>query len=508
MSQDGTRRFWPVVRLVSGPLLAGIVYHWLPSEYVDHAGGRHPLTPEARATLGVAVWMAIWWLTEATHISTTALLPLLLFPLIGSRSLSDTASPYAHPLVFLFLGGFLLALAMQRWRLDRRMALLTLSLVGTRPSSMVAGFMGATALLSAFVSNTATAAMMLPIAMSVVELVRSDRGSPSEQDKLATALLLGVAYGATLGGLATLIGTPPNVALAAFLTESIDPPYRLELSFARWLLIGLPVSLVLLPVTWWLLTRGVIRLESAAVAGGRELIAGELRALGPWCWAERTTLVVFLLTAGCWIFRPWMVEWQLPGALGGGRPLGHLNDTAIAIAAGISLFLLPSRLSGGEPILNWQVARKLPWEILLLFGGGLSLAGAMRANGVAEFLGAQTGELHRVPDWIVVLAVTGAIVFLTELTSNLATVAALLPVLTAIAPGIGIHPYGLLFPATVAASCAFMLPVATPPNAIVFGSGHLRMADMMRVGWWLNLLSIAWLTLLAVLWFPYVLAVP
>ncbi len=503
---DGRRKWWPIVKLAAGPLSGWLVYSLLPHAYVDHLGILRSLSQEARATLGVTLWMAIWWLTEATHISTTALLPLVLFPLIGSQTLAETAAPYAHPLVFLFLGGFLIALAMQRWQLDRRIALATLSFVGTRPSAMVAGFMASTAILSAFVSNTATTAMMLPIAMSVIELVLG-RGDRVGGGRFATALLLGIAYAATLGGMATLIGTPPNVALAAFLTDSIDAPHRLELTFARWLLVGLPVTILLLPVTWWLVTRGVIRLNREPIPGGRGLIERELASLGGWSWAERSTLVVFLLTAAGWILRPWIVQWQLPAALGGGRPLSGLSDTAIAIGAGIILFVLPAGNGQRQTILDWKIARKVPWEILLLFGGGLSLAAAMRANGVAEFLGAQAAGLNGVPHWVLVLAVTTLIVFLTELTSNLATIAALLPVLTAIAPGLGLHPYLLVFPATLAASCAFMLPVATPPNAIVFGSGLLRTTDLMRVGWWLNVISIAWLTLLAEFWLPLVLPI-
>ncbi len=499
------RVIWSAVRLAAGPGLAWVVWWTLPPTYLDHTGAVRELSGEARATLGVTTWMAVWWLTEATHISTTALLPLLLFPLVGSRTLSQAATPYAHPLVFLFLGGFLLALAMQRWKLDRRIALLTLAAVGTRPAAMVAGFMAATAMLSAFVSNTATTAMMLPIALSVLELVRTHE-DPDESRKFGAALLLAIAYSATLGGMATLIGTPPNVALAAFLGDAIDPPYRLELTFDRWLLIGLPVSLVMLPLTWFLLTRVLYRLGSRAIAGGRALIRRELVALGPFSWAEASTFVIFMMTAAGWILRPWIMTWELPEAWGGGRPLAHASDTAVAIAAGIVLFLWPSGRGPRQPLLDWPTARKLPWEILLLFGGGLSLASAMRATGVAEFLGAQAASLQHVPHWVVILAVTALVVFLTELTSNLATVAALLPVLTAIAPGLGIHPYRLLFPATVAASCAFMLPVATPPNAIVFGSGMLRMTDLMRAGWWLNLISIAWLTLLATTWFPFVLS--
>ena len=500
------RSAWRTVALLAGPFVGLIVLSVLPNQYVSAQGDVRELTSAAKGTVAIAAWMAIWWLTEATHISTTALLPLVLFPFSGALSMTATAAEYAHPLVFLFLGGFLLALAMQRWGLDRRIALLTLRMVGTRPAAMVGGFMLATAGLSAFVSNTATAAMMLPIALSVVDLMKH-RDSPTEAStKLATALLLGIAYAATLGGMTTLIGTPPNAALAAFLSDSVDQIGGVEMSFVGWLKIGLPCSLLLLPLTWFLLTKVLIRLDHEPVIGGQQLIREQLAKLGRPRQAEWLTLLVFVLAATAWIMRPVLNQLEMPVFLGGGYPFDQITDTTIAIAAGLALFLLPADRPGQKRIMNWETARKVPWEILLLFGGGLSLAQAIQTTGVAEFLGVQATALREIPTWLQVLIVISLVVFMTELTSNLATTVTLLPVLAAVAPQAGLHPYLLLFPATLAASCAFMLPVATPPNAIVFGSGYLKLKDLVRVGFWLNLISILWLTLLAVFWIPRALA--
>lgn len=452
-----------------------------------------------RATVALMVWMAAWWLSEAVDVAVTALLPVALFPLLGIADIKTAAAPYASDLIFLFLGGFLIALAMQRWRLDQRIALLTLRLTGSEPHRMVAGFMLATALLSAFVSNTATAAMMLPIGLSVIDLVlrKNSRQTLAVTGVLpdfagrnfALCLLLGIAYAASIGGIATIIGTPPNLFLAGFINETIAEPYRQEISFLRWLFIGGPLTLVLLPLTWLLLTRVLYPIKITRIPGGRALIAEHYRQLGPVSRGERITMTVFLLTASAWISRPYL-------------PVEGLSDPGIAMVAALALFVIPA--GKDRFTMDWETAKRLPWGILILFGGGLSLAAAVKTHGVAEFIGAQTAWLSGWPAPAVILIVVAAVIFLTELTSNTATTATLVPILAAIAPGLDLHPYQLIIPAAIAASCAFMMPVATPPNAIVFGSGHITIAEMCKAGWWLNLAGIVIITALAGLLIPLV----
>ncbi len=490
--------------LFAGPLLALLCYALLPSEYLP-APGRDPveLTSACRVTLSMMTWMAVWWLTEAIDLSATALLPLVLLPVFGASGIDDAARPYAHPLIFLFLGGFLLALAMQRWGLDRRIALVTLRLVGDRPMGIVGGIMLATAVLSMFVSNSATAAMMLPIALSVVALLeRSGAGrAPAPQapgrNNFAVCMMLGIAYAATIGGIGTKIGTPPNGIVIGF----IEDTYGEQIDFARWLLVGMPVMIVFLPAAWLLLTRVLSPVPRARIEGARELIASEYAALGPANRGERATFIVFLLTALAWMIRPILADGIGEGPDRILPPLvPGLSDTGIAMTAALLLFVIPVDVRRREFVLDWETARRVPWGILILFGGGLSLAEAVNANGVAELIGSRVSGLGQdVPPLVVVLVVVTMVIFLTELTSNTATTATLVPVLAAIAPGLGVHPYLLIVPAAIAASCAFMLPVGTPPNAIVFGSGHLTIPQMCKAGLWLNLIGIALITALAFL---------
>jgi sodium-dependent dicarboxylate transporter 2/3/5 len=473
----------------------------------------------------VMAWMATWWLTEAIDISATALLPLALLPLVtfaafpgdgvgaqAKAAIGAAAEPYASDVIFLFMGGFLLALSMQRWGLDRRIALITLRLVGTSPVNMVGGFMLATAVLSAFVSNTATAAMMLPIALSVIDLLRRGEqaggtGPASLPDdagrNFALCLMLGIAYGASIGGIATIIGTPPNGILVSFMAQRIAEPYRFEMSFVRWLSIGLPVAAIFLPITWLLLTRVLYPIRIKRVEGGRRLIEEQYRGLGPTRRGEWATLVVFFTLAACWITRPLLAGIDLRPGPETLRPLGGLTDAGLAMIAGLILFVIPVDLRRQRFVLDWETARKLPWGILILFGGGLSLAAAVRRHGVAEYIGSLVPSLDAIPASVrailLVLIVTAMIVFLTELTSNTATTATLLPILAALAPGLGLHPFLLIVPATIGASCAFMMPVATPPNAIVFGFGYVTIPQMCRAGLWLNLIGIALITVLAFL---------
>ncbi len=462
--------------LVGGPALAGVCYLVLPESYRDGTGELVEFTTSGRATLAVMTWMALWWLTEAIDISATALLPIALLPTIGAATIGEATAPYADKLIFLFLGGFLLALSMQRWGLDRRIALFTLRFTGDRPAGIVAGIMLATAGLSMFVSNTATAAMMLPIALSVVALLHRD----NRVDNFAICMMLGIAYAASIGGIGTKIGTPPNGLVLGFIEQNLGR----SIGFVEWLVVAMPLVVVFLPLTWLLLTRVLYPVPLTRIAGARDLIRDEYGRLGPMQPGEWVTLIVFMLTACAWITRPWL----LPG----------LSDSGIVIIASVMLFVLPVNVRERTFTMNWETAKKVPWGILILFGGGLSLAAAVKANGVAEFIGTGvTAFGGAVPAVVLVLVVVATVIALTELTSNTATTATLVPILAALAPGLGVSPYLLIVPAAMAASCAFMLPVATPPNAIVFGSGYLTIPTMCKAGLWLNLIGIVLITALA-----------
>ena len=476
--------------LFLGPAAALLTYVSLSSSYLGPDGAVVPFGHAGRATAATAVWMAVWWLSEALPIYATALLPLVVLPLLGARSIRETAAPYAHELIYLFLGGFLVALAMERSGLHRRIALVALRLAGERPVRMVGAFMAVTAFLSMWVSNTATAIMMLPVAVSVIDLVEAQATGQQREAgavrNFALALLLGIAYSASIGGLATPIGTPPNLFLLSFTKESLGR----EVSFVRWMGVALPLVLVFLPATWLLLTRVLHPIPIPRIEGGARLVRESLARLGDPSRAERITLAVFLLVALLWITRPLLVSLEVAGV----RPLAGLTDAGIAMLAAMLLFVAPVDWRAGRFVLDWDAARELPWGILVLFGGGLSLAAAIRANGVAEFLGAQVGAFAGLSALAIVLAVVTGVVFLTELTSNTATAATLIPILASLAPGLGMDPLLLAVPAALAASCAFMLPVAKPPNAIVFGSERVTIAEMSRAGFWLNWIGVALIT--------------
>lgn len=485
---------------IAGPVLALTCYALLPDQFLNDAGKTVDLTHAGQITLAVMVWMAIWWLTEAVNISITALLPIVLFPILGAADISAATAPYASKIIFLFAGGFLLALSMQRWGLDRRIALLTIKLVGTKPANMVMGFMLATAVLSAFVSNTATAAMMLPIAISVIALVnrnQTEKHPTTESRNFALCLMLGIAYAASIGGIATIIGTPPNAFLVEFIENQIATEYQTQISFARWMMIGVPLAAVFLPIVWIMLTRFIYPIRIKQISGGSDLINDEYNKLGTANKGEWITFIVFLFAAICWIFRRMLtaIEFEISGQTF--KPLSGLSDPAIAMLAAMLLFVIPISIKKRTFVMNWDTAKKLPWSILILFGGGLSLAAAVEANGVAEFLGSQSAAFAGFPSWVIVLVVIVAVIFLTELTSNTATTATLVPILAALAPGLGLHPFMLIVPAAIAASCAFMMPVATPPNAIVFGSGHITIPQMCKAGLWLNIIGIMLVMLLA-----------
>ena len=492
------RRHFRLTGLVAGPLCAALAYTLLPESYSGVGGDAelYEFTSGGRATAAIAVWMAIWWLSEAIPVYATALLPLVLFPLFGAAPMKSAAAPFAHELIFLFMGGFMLALAMERWGLHRRIALAALLLVGDRPAPLVGGFMLVTALLSMWVSNTATAIMMLPVARSIIDRVARQTGSANAEEALrdpssptrpfALCLLLGIAYGASIGGMGTPIGTPPNVLMLSYAQTQLS----IDIGFARWMSVALPLVAVFLPITWLLLTRVLHPIELERIEGGRQHVRTALRELGPLSPGERIVLCVFVLTSVLWITRPLFGGLEIDGW----RPFAGVTDAGIAMLAAMILFVTPVDRKARRFTLDWETAARLPWGILVLFGGGLSLAAAIQANGVGELLAVQVAALEGVPPFVLLLVVVTLIVFLTELTSNTATAATLIPILAAIAPGLGMEPLLLIVPAALAASCAFMLPVATPPNAVVFGSGLVEIFEMSRTGFWLNWIGIALIT--------------
>ena len=433
--------------------------------------------------------MAVWWLTEATDLAATALLPLVMLPLFGAATIRAAAAPYANELIFLFMGGFLLSLSMQRWGLHRRIALSTLRLVGTRPTRVVGGFMFTTGMLSMWLSNTATVVMMLPIAVSVIGLVtRPDHEAEprardlSRERNFGACLMLGTAYASSIGGIGTIIGSPPNLFLVSYVRESLGT----DISFARWLAVWLPLVLIFLPLAWLLLTRVIFPMSTES-RHEASAIEQAYRALPSLNHGERVTLTVFGVAILCWVLRPILIRLTLAGV----TPLAGLTDPGIAMAGALALFVIPSRSPQGGFVMNWDYTRDLPWGTLVLFGGGLSLAAALQSTGVGTFLGHQVSAWQGLPDGVLLLLVSAMVVFLTELTSNTATAATLVPILAGVAHGLAVHPFLLIVPAAIGASWAFMLPAATPPNAIVFGSGHVTMGQMRRAGLWLNLVGLA-----------------
>lgn len=431
---------------------------------------------EAWDVLCVTLWMALWWVTEAVPIAVTALLPILLFPVTGALDINTTTASYGDKYVFLYLGGFLLAIAIEKWDLHRRIALSIINLIGTNISSIILGFMLATAFLSMWISNTATSVMMLPIGTAIISQLQDNPATAkNENAQFGKALMLAIAYSASIGGIATLIGTPPNLVLAGI----VQTLYGIEISFFKWAMLGVPVSIALLFICWKYLTTFAYNFKGSKLPGGKAEIENQLSSLGKISNQEKTVLAVFVLTAFAWITRSFLLTPFIP----------FIDDTVIAVAAGIFLFVLPARGEGNR-ILNWNDAVKIPWGIIILFGGGMALAKAFGDTGLAIWIGEQLTTLENLPLFLLLLALITAVNFLTEVTSNLATTAMLLPILAPMALAMGIHPYFLLVAATLAASCAFMLPVATPPNAVVFGSGHLRIPDMIRTGIWMNLFSI------------------
>jgi len=456
---------------VLGPALFALMLFTGPPEGVS---------TDAWRALALTMLMAVWWVTESLPIAITALLPVGLLPLLDIAPIEDAAAPYANPLIFLFLGGFILAEGVQRWNLHRRLALKVLSISGTRPDRVVGGFMLATAGLSMWVSNTATAALMLPVAISVLRLMGDDTGQ--SQKHFGLCLLLGIAISANIGGMATLIGTPPNAILAGYLNDN----HELTIGFGEWMLVAFPLAAVLLVSAWWLLTSRIYPVAHQPLEGLAELLDEQRASLGPMGRPEMAVSVVFALVALAWLTRP-LLEQLWPNL--------NIRDEGIALLGALFLFVIPASWRKLEFLMDWESARNLPWGVLILVGGGLSLGAAIESSGLAETAAGALQGLDGQPLWLVMTGVVMLIMLLSHVTSNTATAATMLPLVSSLAISLNFPVGYLAIPVAMAASCAFMLPVATPPNAIMFSSGRFSVAQMVRAGGIISLITIVLITL-------------
>ena len=467
--------------LISGPLL------FLAMQFFSPPAG---MSESAYSLLSITLWMALWWVTESVPIAITALLPIILFPMTGAVDLQTTTASYGHKYIFLYMGGFMLAIAIEKWNLHKRIALNIIKIIGTNISKIILGFMVATAFLSMWISNTATAVMMLPIAMSIVAQLQDNPNTEKNENLIfGKALMLSIAYSASIGGMATLIGTPPNLVFAGYVEET----YGIEITFLQWLKFGVPIAIPLLVIAWLYLTKFAFKFKQKEFPGGKEEINRLLVLIGPMKREEKLVSSIFVLTAFCWITRSFILQEFFP----------FIDDTIIAMTAGILLFVVPAS-DFKKRLITWEDAVKLPWGIILLFGGGMALAAGFQITGLASWLGAQMSVFQGLSVLVLVFVVITLVNFFTEFTSNLATTAMLLPILAPIAISLNINPYMLMVACTIAASCAFMMPVATPPNAVVFGSGYLRIPDMIKSGIWMNIISILFLTLMVYYFLPII----
>ncbi len=498
LPQSAWRR--QLIGIIAGLVLAGIVWLAFPADGVETVLGSSGAKEGVEYSLGslrtvaaITILMGVWWMTEAIPLAATALIPLVIFPLAGVATMKEVGAPYASSTIFLFMGGFLIALALQRWNLHRRMALTVVKIVGTSPKRIILGFMLATGFLSMWVSNTATAVVMLPIGTSVLALTAETVGGMKNQKKFATALMLGIAYSASIGSLGTLIGTPPNALLKGYMEETWD----MTLAFGTWMLVGMPLAVIFLLIAWVLLI-SIFSPEMSEIPGGRDLINREIAAMGPWTGPQIMTGIIFVGAAVTWV----IVPLALPDVKG-------YDDAIVGIAAGLLLFTIPADAKTGTRLLDWKTAADMPWDVLLLFGGGLSLSAMFNASGLSLWIGEKAKGLGSLPMIVLIAAVALLILFLTEITSNTATAATFLPIMGGVAVGIGLTEAGdanvllLTIPVALAATCAFMLPVATPPNAIAYGSGYVAIGEMIKGGIWLNLIGTILITLTV-----YFLAVP
>ncbi|GHQ56693.1 carboxylate transporter [Helicobacter pylori] len=522
-ADDKSTKIVRLLGLIGGALIALIIYYALNAQLphiIEEIPKLNSLNYKAMPVVaGVAVLMGIWWMTEAIDLPATALLPLVLFSVFSVDQFSSVSSSYASPIIFLFMGGFILALSMQKWNLHTRIALSIILLVGTSPRRLILGFMIATGFLSMWVSNTATAVMMLPIGMSVLQLVAKLVGKENasnswhQKEEITKAhggimgnivhkgkditqvvqektiiyrtnfsicLMLGIAYAASIGSLGTLIGTPPNALLAGYMKTA----FNIEIDFAQWMVFGTPLAFIMLILSWLLLTYVIFPLKIKEIPGGKEVIRAELKKLGRLSWAEISVGVIFILASLGWIFLDTILKsW--------GVKIDKI-DSVIAMGVSALLFILPAN-NHGDRLIDWGVAKKLPWDVLLLFGGGLALSAQFSKTGLSLWIGHLVSSFSHLPILFIIFMVTLMVIFLTEITSNTATAAAFLPVIGGVAMGMGYENHQsllLTIPVALSATCAFMLPVATPPNAIAYGSGYVKITDMIKAGLWLNLVGV------------------
>jgi sodium-dependent dicarboxylate transporter 2/3/5 len=460
-----------IVGLVLGPLLFIIVHALLSQTDLSYKGV---------VVLSLGAWMVTWWVTEAAPIPATALLPMIIYPLFSVATAKEAALPYGDSIIFLFMGGFIIALALEKHNLHKRIALNLIRLTGTSGNGIILGFMLSTALISMWISNTATAVMMLPIAISVTQLLAKDVGEINEQQykKFSTGLMLSIAYAASIGGMATIIGTPPNVVTVGFIKRFYDR----DVSFSSWMIVGIPLMLFILASCYFLITRVLFRNGLTSIEGSSELIRRKIQELGNISKEEKRVLVIFGLTCFSWIFRQNINQLL---------DMNLLDDTTIAMTGGILMFVTPVDLKKSVFVLEWADMRNLPWGILLLFGGGLCLAEGMEDAGLVELVGQKISSSGPYSLAMLVLILAAMSMFLTELMSNVALTTIFIPVVLGIADGLELDPVLLAMPVAFAASCAFMMPISTPPNAILFASGHIKVNEMMRAGVLLNLFSLA-----------------
>ena len=486
-----------IIGLILGPLVFSLILIFFEAD---------GLSFQAKCILASTAWMAVWWVTECVPISVTALLPIVVFPLTGGMDLSTTTAAYGHKLVFLFVGGFMIALAIEKWHLHKRLALNIIRMTGSNKSRVILGFMLATAFLSMWISNTATSIMILPVGLAIISQLKDDPNTKENENQIfGKSLMIAIAYSASIGGMATLIGTPPNMVLAGVVEES----YGIKLNMFDWMKFGVPLASFLLMICWVYLTKIAFKFKNEEFSAGRDEIIRQLKKLGQFSNEEIKVLIVFTLTAIGWILRGYLEDYIIPFlefiSNISFEWMNNIDDTIIAIFFAVMLFIIPTKNhKTDKTLLVWNDTVKLPWGILILFGGGMAIASAFGKSGLALWIADLLQNLEGVSLFLIILIIVTSINLLTEVTSNMATTAMLLPVLVTIALAIEIHPYFLLFSATLAASCAFMLPISTPPNAVVFSSGFLKIEDMFKKGIWMNIISIITITLVTYYTLPYV----
>lgn len=495
-SQVEVGTFPPQVKrlmLIAAPALALLVYFLLPSTYTDISGNEVAFSHAGRACLSVVLWMALWWFTEAVPIAVTAMLPIVFFPLLKITSPMQAMSPYASNTIFLFMGGFILAIGVQRWGLDRRIALTVLRVIGTKANAIVFGLMIATAVMSMWVSNTATAAMMVPIAVAILHLVRQNIGGDMQKAErnFGLCVLLAIAYSASIGGMGTIIGSPPNGIYVRFMEQT----YGMEVGLLHWMSVGVPVMVPLLLTAWFVLCKVLFRNSIGEVKGGAAWVKEELGRLGPMNKGEKIVACVFAAAVILWSSGGFLRGLEIAGE----QPFRMMSDAIIAMACALLLFCIPVNKEENTFVLSWKDCSDLSWDVLLLFGGGLSMASALQTTGCGALIGAQAAGLAGTPEWLVTIGVSTIVSSVSNFTSNTALAATMMPLISNIAPVLGIMPESILLVTALSASAAFMLPVGTPPNAIIFATGRISIMDMVKTGAVLTVCSVIIISLVTIL---------